>query len=255
LCSNNPNEDETVAASESGKPKYKRILLKLSGEALQKNDRSSNIDPQATARIADRVKRVVDQGVQVAIVVGGGNIFRGVSGEARGIDRSEGDYMGMLATVINGLALRSALKSVGVDSRVMSAITIRRVAESFILGRALKHLSKGRVVIFTAGTGNPFFSTDTAAALRASEIKADVLLKATKVDGVYTDDPMTCPYAKRYSTLTYSEALAKSLKVMDGAAFSLCMENKIPIVVFDFFDTGSLDAVVAGEDLGTLVTD
>jgi uridylate kinase len=251
----NPNEVKTVVSSESSGPKYKRILLKISGEALQKDDRSSNIDPDATARIADRIKRVVDQGVQVAIVVGGGNIFRGLSGEARGIDRSEGDYMGMLATVINGLALKSALKQVNVDSRVMSAFTVRKVAEPFILGRALKHLAKGRVVIFTAGTGNPFFSTDTAAALRASEIRADVLLKATKVDGVYTDDPMTCPDAERYSTLTYTEALAKSLKVMDGAAFALCMENKIPIVVFNFFETGSLDAVIAGETLGTLVTE
>lgn len=236
------------------KPRYKRILLKLSGEALG-SVRSGSIDFDIVQQFCEEVAEVRQTGVEIGMVVGGGNIFRGSDRVKRGPDQPTGDYMGMLATVINGLALKSALKQVNVDSRVMSAFTVRKVAEPFILGRALKHLSKGRVVIFTAGTGNPFFSTDTAAALRASEIRADVLLKATKVDGVYTDDPMTCPEAKRYSTLSYREALAKSLKVMDGAAFSLCMENKIPIVVFNFFETGSLDAVIAGENLGTLVTE
>lgn len=237
------------------KPKYKRILLKLSGEVFQNKERRLGIDPGITDGIAQRVKTVSRMGVQVAIVVGGGNIFRGASGEVRGIDRSTGDYMGMLATIINALALQNALEHAGVQTRVLTAIEMQKAAEPFILRRAIRHLEKGRVVIFGGGTGNPYFSTDTAAALRASEIGADVLLKATKVDGVYTSDPMKDPNAKRYSHLTYQEALTKSLKIMDGAAFSLCMENSIPIVVLNFFDAGSIEGVVAGKRIGTHVSD
>jgi len=235
--------------------KYKRVLLKLSGETLQNRDTGLSIDPEVVDGIAARIKTVVETGVQIGIVVGGGNIFRGLSGEARGIDRSSGDYMGMLATTINGLALLNSFEKAGIETRVMSAIAMNKVAEPFILRRALRHLDKGRVLIFTGGTGNPFFSTDTAAALRASEIGADALLKATKVDGVYSADPMQDPDAERYERLHYTEALTKNLKVMDAAAFSLCMENKIPIIVFNFFDAGSIEAVVEGETVGTLVCD
>jgi uridylate kinase len=241
--------------SSDAQPKYKRILLKLSGEALQNKDKALGIDADIVATIADQIRGVVEKGVQVAIVVGGGNIFRGISGAQRGIDRSSGDYMGMLATIINALALQNALEHAGLATRVQTAISMQRVAESFILRRALRHLEKGRVVIFAGGTGNPFFSTDTAAALRASEIGADVLLKGTKVDGVYSDDPKTNPNATRFDRLTYGEALTKSLRVMDAAAFSLCMENHIPIVVFDFFTTGNTEAVVCGANIGTVVTD
>ena len=205
------------------KLKYKRVLLKLSGEVLKNRQKGLSIDPAIIAGIARRVKSIHAMGVEVALVVGGGNIFRGVSGEAHGIDRNSGDYMGMLATVINGLALQSGLEAAGLDTRLLTAIEMRAVAEPFILRRALRHLAKRRVLIFAGGTGNPYFSTDTAAALRASEIGADALLKATKVDGVYTADPMSHPRARRYRRLTYREALAKSLKVMDGAAFSLFM--------------------------------
>lgn len=236
------------------KPKYKRILLKLSGEAFQNREKGLGIDPEITDGIAQRVKTVADMGVEVAIVVGGGNIFRGASGEMRGIDRSSGDYMGMLATIINALALQNALEHAGVHTRVLTAIEIKKAAEPFILRRAIRHLEKRRVVILGGGTGNPYFSTDSAAALRASEIGADVLLKATKVDGVYTSDPMQDADAERYTSLTYQEALTKSLKVMDGAAFSLCMENGIPIIVFNFFEPGSIEGVVAGEKIGTLVS-
>lgn len=234
---------------------YKRILLKLSGEAFQNRASGLSIDPEITAGIARRIQTLVDRGVEVAVVVGGGNIFRGLSGAARGIDRTTGDYMGMLATIINALALQSALEQGGLSTRVMSAIDMREVAEPFILRRAQRHFQKGRVLIFAGGTGNPYFSTDTAAALRASEIGAEVLLKATKVDGVYSADPMTHPDAERYTRLTYTDALTKSLKVMDGAAFSLCMENHIPIIVFNFFEAGSIEAVVSGEDIGTIVSD
>jgi len=234
-------------------PKYKRILLKLSGEAFQGENEGLSIDPVAVDGIAKRVQAVSEMGVQVALVIGGGNIFRGISGQARGIDRSAGDYMGMLATIINGVALQNAFEHHGVPARLQTAIEMDRVAEPFILKRALRHLEKGRVLIFAGGTGNPYFSTDTAAALRASEIGADALLKATKVDGVYSDDPVKVPDAKRYSRLHYSEALARSLKVMDAAAFSLCMENGIPIVVFSFFQPNSLEDVVAGKDIGTVV--
>jgi len=243
-----------MAPEDTPRSKYRTILLKLSGETLQNPDKGLGIDPEITLRIAERIKTVAAMGVRIAVVVGGGNIFRGTSGAVHGIARTTGDYMGMLATTINGLALQNALEKIGLETRVMTAIEMNEVAERFILRRALRHLDKGRVVIFTGGTGNPYFSTDSAAALRASEIGADVLLKATKVDGVYSSDPLKDPNARRYDTLTYTEALAASLKVMDGAAFSLCMENKIPIIVFSFFEPGSIEGVVAGEKIGTLVS-
>jgi len=227
--------------------------LKLSGEAFQNKEKTLSIDPEIVSGIAKRVKTVTEMGAQVAIVVGGGNIFRGMSGEARGISRTSGDYMGMLATIINALALQNALEKIGLETRVQTAIEMQRVAEPFILRRALRHLSKGRVLIFAGGTGNPYFSTDTAAALRASEIGVDVLLKATKVDGVYSTDPLKHPKAKRYRKMRYSEALIKSLKIMDASAFSLCRENGIPVIVFNFFETGSFEKVVAGKEVGTLV--
>lgn len=241
-------------AKKQNKLKYRRILIKLSGEALKNKESGLSIDPEIVDGIAARIKTVVKMGVQVALVVGGGNIFRGISGETRGIGRTSGDYMGMLATIINGLALQSALEKHGMETRVLTAIDMAEVAEPFILRRALRHFDKGRVLIFAGGTGNPYFSTDTAAALRASEIGADVLLKATKVDGIYSADPVKHPDATRYSTIEYTEALRRRLKVMDGAAFSLCMENGIPIIVFNFFDKGSLEGVVAGKRIGTLVT-
>jgi uridylate kinase len=237
-----------------GKSKYKTILIKLSGEALLNRERNLCIDPDISATIAQRIKHIRDMGARVAIVIGGGNIFRGASGADRGIDRTSGDYMGMLATMINAIALQNALEHAGVATRVMTAIEMNKVAEPFILLRALRHLDKGRVLIFAGGTGNPYFSTDSAAALRASEIGAEVLLKATKVDGIYSADPLKDPEAERYETLTYQEALGRSLKVMDGAAFSLCMENNIPIIVFNFFKEGSIEGVVQGEKIGTLVT-
>jgi uridylate kinase len=237
------------------KSKFKRVLLKLSGEVLQSKKSGLSIDPEVLVGFSRQIKTVRDMGVEIAIVVGGGNIFRGHAGESRGIDRNTGDYMGMLATVINALAIQDALEKEGIDTRVQTAIEMRQVAEPFIRRRAMRHLSKGRVVIFGGGTGNPYFSTDTAAALRASEMDADALLKATKVDGVYTADPVKNPTAKRYSRLTYQKALEKRLKVMDAAAFSLCMENGIPIVVFDFFKEGNLEKVVAGEPIGTVVSE
>ena len=203
--------------------------------------------------MADQVREVRELGVEVLVVVGGGNIFRGQSGSKKGIERATGDYMGMLATVINALALQDALEKLGVPTRVQSAITVAQVAESFIRRRAIRHMEKGRVVIFAGGTGNPYFSTDTAAALRANEIGAEVLLKATKVDGIYDRDPKTDPGAKLYSQISYLDALKQQLKVMDGAAFSLCMENKMPIVVFNFFKPHNLRRVVLGEPEGTLV--
>lgn len=232
---------------------YRRILLKLSGEVLQNKETGLCIDPDVCRQVAERITRVHSMGVQIAIVVGGGNLFRGGSGEEKGIDRSSGDYMGMLATIMNGLALQNAMEKNGLDTRLQTAISMQRVAEPFILRKALRHLEKGRVVIFAGGTGNPYFSTDTAAALRASEIGADAVLKATKVDGVYCSDPKKNPKAKRYEHLTYQEALSGSLKVMDAAAFSLCMENDIPIIVFNFFDKDSIEAVVAGKKVGTTV--
>ncbi len=240
---------------ETCKPLYKRILLKLSGEVLKNVDGGECIDQGVVDSIARRIKEVKDLGVQVGIVLGGGNIFRGLSGEQKGVNRTTGDYMGMLATIVNGLALQNALEAIGVETRVQTSIHMPQVAESFIQRKALRHLEKGRVVIFAGGTGNPFFSTDSAAALRASEIGAEALLKATKVDGIYTADPHKDPTATRYNTLSYEDALSKRLKVMDSAAFALCMDNRIPIVVFDFFDENALKQIVCGAALGTRVSE
>jgi len=234
-------------------PKYQRILLKLSGEALG-GQTGTGIDAESVTDMARQIREVRELGVEVVVVIGGGNIFRGVQGSERGIERATGDYMGMLATVINALALQDALEKQGVATRVQSAITMHQVAEAFIRRRAVRHLEKGRVVIFGGGTGNPFFSTDTAAALRANEIGAEVILKATKVDGIYDADPKKNPGAKRFTQLTYLEALQKQLKVMDSTAFSLCMDNKMPIIVFDLFKAHNLRKVVMGEKVGTLVT-
>jgi uridylate kinase len=234
-------------------PIYKRVLLKLSGEVFQNRKEGESLDPKVLSSIAGQIKSVRDLGVEVAIVVGGGNIFRGMPGQSCGIDRTTGDFMGMLATVINSLALQAALENLGVQTRVMTAIAMPAVAEPFIRRRAMRHMEKGRTVIFGAGTGNPYFTTDTAAALRASEIGADALLKGTKVDGVYTADPFKDPKAKRYKHLTYATALSKNLRVMDAAAFSLCMDNKIPIVVFNFFKKDEIIRVLMGEPVGTLV--
>ncbi|MBR3085455.1 MAG: UMP kinase [Kiritimatiellae bacterium] len=235
--------------------KYKRILLKFSGEVLRDGRTGDCISSEVVMAMARKVKAAVDLGCEVAIVLGGGNIFRGATGELAGIDRSSGDYMGMLATIINALALQNGLEKEGLPTRVMTAIDMPRVAEPMILRRALRHLSKGRVVIFAGGTGNPYFSTDTGAALRASEIHAEALLKATKVDGVYTADPKKDPAARRYISLNYRTALDHQLKVMDSTAFAMCMDNSVPIVVFDFFDAGALERVVRGEPAGTLVAD
>jgi uridylate kinase len=236
-------------------PAYKRVVLKLSGEALQERGARENISPAIVREIAEPIQEVVALGVQISIVIGGGNIWRGSSAAARGMDRTTADYMGMLATVINALALRSTLVQIGVETRVQTAIEMKNVAEPFILGRAIRHLELGRVVIFAAGTGNPYFSTDTTAALRASEIGADVILKATKVDGVYDRDPKTDPNAKRFDQITFNEALTKRLQIMDSTAFSLCMDNKIPIVVFDMYKSGILRDAVLGRKVGTLVCD
>ncbi|MBN9691502.1 MAG: UMP kinase [Verrucomicrobia bacterium] len=234
-------------------PKYKRILIKLSGEALG-GEAGFGISPEAVHDMAAQIAEVRELGVEVVIVVGGGNIFRGLQGSEKGIERATGDYMGMLATVINALALQDALEKKEVLTRVLSAITMTAIAEPFIRRRAIRHLEKGRVVIFAAGTGNPFFSTDTAAALRANEIGAEAVLKATKVDGIYDKDPKKFPDAKRYDRITYAEALEKRLKVMDAAAFALCQDNKMPIVVFDFFQPHNLLRVVTGAAVGTVVT-
>ena len=234
------------------KPVYHRIILKLSGEVLKGVD--DVIDPAVANRIASEVAEIHGLGVKVSIVIGGGNIWRGITSANKGMDRSTADYMGMLATIINGLALQAALEKVGVDTRVQTAIEVKNVAEPFIRRRAIRHLEKGRVVIFVAGTGNPFFSTDTAAALRASEMGAEILLTATKVDGVYDSDPRKNPKAKRYEQVSYGDALEKRLQVMDSTAFALCMDNHVPIVVFDMFKEGNLRAVVMGEKIGTLVT-
>src|SRR5688572_7465267 len=236
------------------KAKYKRILLKLSGEALA-GESGVGIDPTALRGMATQIKEVRDLGVETVIVIGGGNIFRGITGSKAGVERATGDYMGMLATVINALALQDSLEKLGVETRVQSAITMHQVAEAFIRRRAVRHLEKSRVVIFGGGTGNPYFSTDTAAALRANEIGADVILKATKVDGIYDSDPMKNPKAKRYGRISYREALQKQLKVMDATAFSLCMDNHMPIIVFDLFKPHNLRRVVMGETVGTLVTE
>jgi uridylate kinase len=238
---------------DSQTPKYGRILLKLSGEGLG-GESGVSISAQAVQDMARQIREVRELGVQVVVVVGGGNIFRGLKGSERGIERATGDYMGMLATVINALALQDALEKIGVATRVQSAISMAQVAEPFIRRRAVRHLEKGRVVIFGGGTGNPYFSTDTAAALRANEIGAEVILKATKVDGIYDSDPKQNAKAKRFSQITYLDALQQQLKVMDSTAFSLCMDNKMPIIVFDLFKPHNLKRVVLGEKVGTLVT-
>jgi len=232
--------------------KFSRILLKLSGESLG-NAQGSGISPEAVRQMAEQICEVRQLGVQVVVVVGGGNIFRGTSGSERGIERATGDYMGMLATVINALALQDALEKLGCPTRVQSAIALAQVAEPFIRRRAVRHLEKGRVVIFGGGTGNPYFSTDTAAALRANEIGAAVILKATKVDGVYDSDPKKNPRARKFAEISYLEALQRQLKVMDSTAFSLCMDNKMPIIVFDFSKPHNLKRVIMGEKVGTLV--
>ncbi len=237
----------------SSQPKFRRILLKLSGETLG-GESGIGICPKAVQDMAAQVREVKELGVQVVIVIGGGNIFRGLSGSEKGIERATGDYMGMLATVINSLALQDALEKLGVPTRVQSAIAMSQVAEPFIRRRAVRHLEKGRVVIFGGGTGNPYFSTDTAAALRANEIGAEVILKATKVDGIYDSDPKKNPKAKRFAEISYTDALVKRLKVMDSTAFSMCMDNRMPIIVFDFFKAHNLSRVVKGEKIGTLVT-
>jgi uridylate kinase len=233
-------------------PAYKRILLKLSGEALM-GEKQYGIDPAVTAQIARDVKDIQQLGVETAIVIGGGNIFRGLAASSRGMDRASGDYMGMLATVINALALQDALEQNGVVTRVMSAIEMRAVAEPFIRRRAIRHLEKGRAVIFAAGTGNPYFTTDTAAALRAMEIRATVIMKATKVDGIYSADPMKDPTATRYDTISYLEVLEKRLQVMDATAISLCMDNQLPILVFNLRTPGNLRRAVLGEPIGSVV--
>src|SRR5580765_7621176 len=235
------------------RPKYRRILLKLSGEALG-GESGVGICPEAVLDMAGQIREVRELGVQVVVVVGGGNIFRGLSGSERGIERATGDYMGMMATIINALALQDALEKLGVATRVQSAITMAQVAEAFIRRRTVRHLEKGRVVIFGGGTGNPYFSTDTAAALRANEIGAEVVLKATKVDGIYDSDPKKNPKAKRFDEVSYLEALQRQLKVMDSTAFSMCMDNKMPIIVFELFRPHNLKKVVLGEKVGTLVT-
>jgi uridylate kinase len=234
------------------KTAYKRILLKLSGEALMGED-SYGINRQTIDRIVAEVKEVVDLGVEVAVVIGGGNIFRGVAPAAAGMDRATADYMGMLATVMNALALQDAMRRVGLRSRVQSALNIEQVAEPYIRGKAMRYLEEGRVVIFAAGTGNPFFTTDTAAALRGMEMNVDVVIKATKVDGVYTDDPKTHPDAMRYKRISFDEAIVKKLKVMDATALTLCRDQKMPLCVFNIFKAGALKRVVFGEDEGTLV--
>ncbi len=233
--------------------KYKRVLLKLSGEALL-GSQSYGIDPERLMQYAKEIKTAHESGVEIAIVIGGGNIFRGVQAAATGIDRVQGDYMGMLATVINGMALQSALEKTGLTTRLMSGIKIEQVCEVFIRRRAIRHLEKGRVVIFGAGTGNPYFTTDSAASLRAIEIEADVVLKGTRVDGIYTADPEKDPSATRYTMLSFKEAIEKGLKIMDMTAFTLCEENQLPIIVFDMNKPGNLDSLIAGEEVGTLVT-
>ena len=231
---------------------YQRVLLKLSGEALM-GDLGYGIDPMIVQAIAQEVSEVVASGVQVAIVVGGGNIFRGVKASAQGMDRATADYVGMIATVMNAITLQDALEQKNVPTRVQTAIAMQEVAEPYIRRRAIRHLEKGRVVIFGAGSGNPFFTTDTAAALRAAEIDANVIFKATKVDGIYDSDPKINPDAKRFQSLTFSHVLNQDLKVMDGAAIAICRDNNIPIIVFDLFERGNIQRVVAGETIGTFV--
>ncbi len=233
-------------------PKYQRVLLKLSGESLM-GDRNFGLDPKMLTQYALDIKSIVELGVQVSIVIGGGNIYRGMNESETGIERAQGDYMGMLATVINGMALQASLEKNGVKTRLMSAIKMEQIAEPYIRRRAIRHLEKDRVVIFAAGTGNPYFTTDTAGALRAVEIQANVILKGTRVDGIYTADPEKDPTATRYDSISYSEAISKELKVMDMTAFTLCQENKLPIIVFDMNKPGNLMEVVSGKHVGTIV--
>jgi uridylate kinase len=234
-------------------PRYKRILLKLSGESLMGED-NFGMDPKVIAQYAHDIKEITNLGVQVAVVIGGGNIYRGMNEAETGIERAHGDYMGMLATVINGMALQASLEKIGVYTRLQSAIKMEQIAEPYIRRRAIRHLEKGRVVIFGAGTGNPYFTTDTAGSLRAIEINADVILKGTRVDGIYTADPEKDPKATKYKSISFQECLTKNLRVMDMTAFTLCMENKLPIIVFDMNKTGNLKKVVEGEEVGTIVT-
>mgnify|MGYP005843207897 CR=1 FL=1 len=238
----------------SKQPRYKRILLKISGEALRNTGNGEPIDAKILENLCKEIKAVAELGVEIGLVVGGGNIFRGLTGVSkRGVDRTTGDFMGMLATVINGLAVMDSLEKAGVSVRVQSAIPMEDIAEPFIYRRAIRHLEKGRVVVFAAGTGNPYFSTDTAAALRASEIKADILMKATKVDGVYDKDPVKHDDAVKYDKISYLEALQKRLNAMDSTAFSLCMDNNLPILVFNMNEPGSILKAVCGEAIGTLI--
>ena len=232
--------------------KYKRVLLKISGEALQGSD-DFGISPGIIETISEEILNIHEMGVETAIVIGGGNIFRGVSGSSKGMDRSTADYMGMLATVINALALQDYLEKKGLITRVQSALEIKQVAEPFIKRRAIRHLEKGRVVIFASGLGNPFFTTDTAATLRALQINADLILKATKVDGVYDKDPLKFSDAKKYEDLTYMEIIKNELKVMDATSISLCMEGNIPIIIFNLFETGNIKGIISGEKIGTIV--
>lgn len=233
-------------------PKYKRILLKLSGESLM-GDKNFGMDAAVIGQYAQDIKSIVELGVQVAVVIGGGNIYRGMNEAESGIERAHGDYMGMLATVINGMALQAGLEKIGVYTRLQSAIKMEQIAEPYIRRRAIRHLEKGRVVIFGAGTGNPYFTTDTAGSLRAIEIKADVIMKGTRVDGIYSADPEKDPAATKYGHITFAECISKNLRIMDMTAFTLCMENTLPIVVFDMNTPGNLKRVVTGEKVGTLV--
>ena len=231
---------------------YKRILLKLSGESLM-GDKEFGLDPKMLQQYANDIKSIIDDGVQVAIVIGGGNIYRGMNESETGIERAQGDYMGMLATVINGIALQSIIEKVGIKTRLLTAIKMEQIAEPYIRRRAIRHLEKGRVVIFGAGTGNPYFTTDTAGSLRAVEIDADVILKGTRVNGIYTADPEKDPTATKYDTISFKEVISKNLKVMDMTAFTLCQENNLPIVVFDMNKRGNLKSIMQGEKIGTLV--
>ena len=239
--------------SADSRTRYKRVILKLSGEVLRGGKSGDPIDADTLFHVCSQVKEIHELGVQVGVVIGGGNIFRGLNGEKRGVDRTTGDYMGMLATVINGLAIMDCLEKLGVSTRVQSAIPMNQIAEPFILRRAMRHMEKGRVVIFVAGTGNPYFSTDTTAALRASEMHADIIMKATKVDGVYNKDPKKHADAVKYDQLTFIDALKQRLNVMDSTAFSLCMDNNVPILVFDLNDEHSIRKAIVGEKIGTLV--
>jgi uridylate kinase len=245
---------QSDAVSSSRPPKYRRIVIKLSGEALRNQDSGDSIDPETLDYICDELAPVYQMGVEIALVVGGGNIFRGLAGAEGGVDRTTGDHMGMLATVINGLALMDALEKRGIEVRVQSAIPMERLAEPFILRKATRHLEKKRIVIFVAGTGNPYFSTDTTAALRASEIDAEVIMKATNVDGVYNKDPNKHADATRFENVSYIDALRERLKVMDSTAFTLCMDNRMPILVFNLREAGGILKAVSGEEIGTLVS-